>query len=612
MAEQIEIILSADASDVTAELQKAENNLKKFQTALKKATSVGEINYLTNNIRALEQQINSLNQSNQKFAAGSNKAAYALNDLSRIAQDAPYGFIGIQNNINPLLESFQRLQKESKDSGGAINAMLGALSGPAGLGLAVGVVSALLVVFNSHSSKAKNVVDELSVSVSDLKYNFEKLQQGIKDTSDALEFQAKLKTIQFDINNTDSYVRSIGALKIQLDSTSKSLDNGITNTKYYLQAITDAEAELYRVSNAEKQNKTDIDAATQAVKDATKAYDENIKKNGELALQKVLLIEQIKLEKVNQLEADKKKKQSADSIDKTLKKLNEDLKDQKQISIAFDKSTLPEQMRLVEEAIKKLISDFNLSPNSNIIMGLMADVSKVPGNLKNLVDYNELAARVAADAYYAEYQKKLAQLLQNPKKDHILKIVTPKLELTDLGKKLEDLTKQLNSMLDQVGQDVAISFATSLGDAMSGKGFESFFTNMYVIIAEGMINIGKAFVKYAIELGIIKKALESLNPVVALAGGLALIAFGTMLKNKMTKTQAFAVGTRNAPGGMSLVGERGPELINIPRGSSVIPAAQTSNMLGGMGGAVEVFGVLRGQDIYFSNKKYGLSYGRQT
>lgn len=34
----------------------------------------------------------------------------------------------------------------------------------------------------------------------------------------------------------------------------------------------------------------------------------------------------------------------------------------------------------------------------------------------------------------------------------------------------------------------------------------------------------------------------------------------------------FATGTNNAPGGMALVGEQGPELVNLPRGASVTPA----------------------------------------
>jgi len=36
-----------------------------------------------------------------------------------------------------------------------------------------------------------------------------------------------------------------------------------------------------------------------------------------------------------------------------------------------------------------------------------------------------------------------------------------------------------------------------------------------------------------------------------------------------------------APGGLSLVGERGPELVQLPRGSQVFTAAETAGLLGG-------------------------------
>ena len=42
---------------------------------------------------------------------------------------------------------------------------------------------------------------------------------------------------------------------------------------------------------------------------------------------------------------------------------------------------------------------------------------------------------------------------------------------------------------------------------------------------------------------------------------------------------AFQEGTDNAPGGMALVGEAGPELMNVPGGSQVIPAEQTEAMM---------------------------------
>jgi hypothetical protein len=47
---------------------------------------------------------------------------------------------------------------------------------------------------------------------------------------------------------------------------------------------------------------------------------------------------------------------------------------------------------------------------------------------------------------------------------------------------------------------------------------------------------------------------------------------------------AFASGTDSAPGGLSLVGEQGPELVNLPGGSQVLPSDITSRLRSGGGG----------------------------
>lgn len=58
------------------------------------------------------------------------------------------------------------------------------------------------------------------------------------------------------------------------------------------------------------------------------------------------------------------------------------------------------------------------------------------------------------------------------------------------------------------------------------------------------------------------------------SSGTALDSFFKWLGSNIP---AFAGGTSFAPGGLSLVGERGPEIVNLPRGSSVTP----NNKLGG-------------------------------
>lgn len=143
----LNINIGANVTDLQAQLQKAENLLVQFQNALKKATNVGEINYLNNQIKNLNTTISSLGQQMNKVGRPATDATHALGNLSRVAQDAPYGFIGIANNLNPLLESFQQLSVKSGGAGGALKSMAAGLTGPAGIGIALAAVSSLVVAF---------------------------------------------------------------------------------------------------------------------------------------------------------------------------------------------------------------------------------------------------------------------------------------------------------------------------------------------------------------------------------------------------------------------------------------------------------------------------------
>ena len=657
MAEEIKVTIGADTSQLRAQLTLAENDLKAFQLEIKRSTNVTDIAKLQNSITILTTKVATLKNTlatsgtgMDSLAGKSRGATNALTDLSRIAQDAPYGFMAISNNLNPMLESFQRLKVESGSTGGALKAMAGSLAGPAGIGIALAVVSSAIVAYNQHTTKTKEVTDEakkaLEGLISPLAHEATEVSTLIavlkneNETRDRKVAALKeLKSINPDIfgqlkvekgavaDLNTAYDAYIGNLKnllaikiiqakldkefaklIELDGSAltKTEQNGIDFAKSLGTIVTTelkkAGAEGANMATQMENVNKSLDNKKQKEIAATSAKIKDLNDALQEFSTKVKLPKDLKTEKI---------KKDAETVTDVLKKLNEDMRDQQAISIAFDKSTLPEQMKLVESAITKLISDFNLSPDSDIIMGLKTDVTKVPGQLKNLTDYNELLARVSADAYYEEYQKRLAQKEKNPQKDHKMKIVVPKLELTDIGKQVDEQLKSVNSIVENGLQNIVIGFAETLGAALTGDaGFGDFFKNLFAQVGAGMAAFGKMMIEFAIGAQTIKKFAIA-NPALAIAAGIGLIALAAVIK-KSTAASAFAVGTRNAPGGMALVGERGPELVNIPRGASVIPAAQTSNMMGGMGGAVEVFGVLRGQDIYFSNKKYGLSYGRQT
>lgn len=111
------------------------------------------------NVQPLQQGLQLASQAVTEFGSQLNNikrpaadATQSLVNLSRIAQDAPYGFIGIANNLNPMLESFQRLQKETGSASAALKSMASGLIGPAGLGVALGVVSSLFLAFGDKIS----------------------------------------------------------------------------------------------------------------------------------------------------------------------------------------------------------------------------------------------------------------------------------------------------------------------------------------------------------------------------------------------------------------------------------------------------------------------------
>tara|TARA_R100001126_G_C4888048_1_gene183770 strand:+ start:10145 stop:12778 length:2634 start_codon:yes stop_codon:yes gene_type:complete len=54
---------------------------------------------------------------------------------------------------------------------------------------------------------------------------------------------------------------------------------------------------------------------------------------------------------------------------------------------------------------------------------------------------------------------------------------------------------------------------------------------------------------------------------------------GGLREDAIAAIDSFEVGTNFAPGGMSLVGEAGPELMSVPRGSAITPAEQTKTMM---------------------------------
>ncbi|CAB5218330.1 hypothetical protein UFOVP216_1, partial [uncultured Caudovirales phage] len=186
------------------------------------------------------------------------QATQSLVNLSRVAQDAPYGFIGIANNLNPLLESFQRLRSSSTSNKEAFQSLLAVMTGPAGIGLALGVISSLFVAFGDKLFSNKKAVDEAKKAQEEYAKALDKAKEAAVNQGLKLE---NLITLAQNANLTDAErVKALNGVKDVLNGVSKGYGDQIKNiddakeaVKQYTAAlIQQAIVERYRNEIADK------------------------------------------------------------------------------------------------------------------------------------------------------------------------------------------------------------------------------------------------------------------------------------------------------------------------------------------------------------------------
>jgi len=94
----------------------------------------------------------------------SSNATNTMMEFSRVVQDAPYGIRGVANNIQQLVGNFGYLSKASGGASNAFKAMASSLMGPAGILLAVSLVTSLLVQYGDALLKSISGTEDAKVA----------------------------------------------------------------------------------------------------------------------------------------------------------------------------------------------------------------------------------------------------------------------------------------------------------------------------------------------------------------------------------------------------------------------------------------------------------------
>ena len=176
------------------------------------------------------------------------------------------------------------------------------------------------------------------------------------------------------------------------------------------------------------------------------------------------------------------------------------------------------------------------------------------------------------------------------------------------------LSDQLSELANKALVDVAVGFADMAGQAMVGAASFADLGRFAIDSLAGlMMQVGQIAIQTGIAVAGIKVAIQSLNPAVAIAGGLALIALAGAIRGKMSQVSSEGGSIpAMAEGGIVT----GPTLALIGEGSeseAVIPLSKLDTMIGSGGGGqnVVVTGRISGADILLSNERASRTRTRQ-
>lgn len=666
MADEMKIKVGVDVEDVFTGMKKAGksvtdfvNQSNRFKAALANATDPKTVDRLTRALDATNAKIKSLKSAGAgagsglvDVAKGSNQATFALTNLGRVAQDAPFGFIGIQNNINPLLESFQRLRAESGSNKAAFKQLTSSLMGAGGLGLAVSVVTGLLTILAQKGFfTAKKQTDEAAQSLKDYKQSLKDTEAGVLATglklkgfveiarnsklsieqrNEALKEANKImgehgeKLTLLNINTkavTDS-INKFTQATIQQVLASKFADRAADLVMKQRDASKEYGKELTKLNEIKKktqsyENAQGVTVLTDAGKAAAKqtrlvsqlasAYKtvtgELRDVVGELQAAQVassnLFGELGTKEKEAKTKKDVKVKEITTIFD-VLSDLSKEIDFLNAKSIAFNTNEADAKIRAVLSTAEKLIKDFNVSPDDAIINKLLYGGQiqsiggfKIPGGLG--LKFRNETKTVLQTALKAPVEITVPV---------IPKIEVPPIDSAAFIKALR--ADKLNEGVLQVMQSLQDTTFRALGDVVSNafEGgnvaniFANFFKTILSALGSGIQQLGEQTLIVQV---IINKLKTLFGTSAGIGASIALIALGGVIRGLANRIEipGFADGTNYFKGGLAVVGERGPELVNLPNGSGVIPNHSLSGAIGG-GQSLEVTGsvVAKGSDLF--------------
>lgn len=475
------------------------------------------------------------------------QATLAMTNLGRVVQDAPYGFIGIANNLNPFLESFQRLRASAGSGGAALKAFGASLLGAGGIGLGLSIVTSLLVGFSGRMSKAKEETEATKKSTDEAAKKQNEFKQAIDSASSSIISQAdKL---------TDLRSALTSAAKDMDDLTAATINQGVARLIF-----TQKESSIQKALSAEIERQFLLRSRSAGVLKSTEFISDPQLDNLEKGYQAML--------KLGRNDTELKK-----TIDR-LKELNK---------VKGDEGGVVNFLNSISKGFENIFKSFIKAPPTpegfDLDKWVKEWLTKFPKITAPLpLEFSINLDEVRFVLLGGDIKTFQEQINENINKQISKLVVAPRFHFSaeflasreNQQAVIDAANKLAGSFANAMGSSLSDSFVAigeGIGNILSG---EDFGNQIFQVFGDLLQQLGKALIQFALVDAVIKKILA--NPLtlpagIALAAGIAAIAAGALLKNV---TGRRAAGGPVGAGQTYLVGEKGPELFTPNTGGNIV------------------------------------------
>ena len=568
----LEVQIGADNSEFKKKIQEVERDVAELSKIKLDRIKLGlDTSEITANIKDAKKALNDLKtatkDSGQSFTGMAPKVASGSNALmqfSRIAQDAPYGWIGIVNNLTASGEAFGHLTTSAGSAGGALKAIGSSMLGSGGVLLAFSLVTSAITYMSQKGISLGDVLDMATGKFDEFGSAIKKAsEEGVKDTAgEVFGLKALVSASQNKALSDKERLIAVENLQKQYPGYFGNLSKEQIMTSDLSGTVMELTKALINRSIAEKLAGASADIQLGIYKkNAVLVKQKNITAGLELKLEKDLAdakkangtseaqLAIIRAKGINAINASKEAEQEA------------------RIEIIKGTKAIEQRQNVINQLTASSIKLDIQAPKAVKAPKALVETPKVSGldtgmQSAGLADTSGMIVQIAKNVQGAEGMITTS-----------MGVIRQTFDMSGVAmlESLKELNAGMNDIIQNGISNTFADLANVIGTGLAtGANIMQSLGGVLLGGFGGILQeLGKLLIKTGVGILAAKIALQSMNPYLAIAGGIALVAAGA----------AFSSGSKSI--GNSIGGGSGGGGGSVSTGASVSSPTSSTGSGGG-------------------------------